>query len=73
MPGPPSFPGPAPGPVEVLAGPGGSGDWVLGVELEGGLGLLAGVLPPLLVKLFWAELGGALGMGHPPGALFCWL
>lgn len=77
IPGPPSFPGPELGPVEGAAGPGGRGDWVLGVEVEldGGLGLLPGVLPPLLlVMLFWPELGGALGMGPPPpGVLFCWL
>lgn len=46
---------------------------MLGVELEldGGLGLLPGVLPPLLLlRLFWLELGGWFG---PPEALFCWL
>lgn len=54
IPGPPSFPGPEPGPVEGAAGPGGRGLWVFGVEVEldGGLGLLPGVLPPLLVMLF---------------------
>lgn len=46
---------------------------MLGVELEldGGLGLLPGVLLPLLLlRLFWFELGGWFGIG-PPGALFC--
>ena len=68
------MPGPEPGPVEGGAGPEGRGDWVLGVEVEldGGLGLLPGVLPPLLVMLFWAELGGALAIWPPePGVLFC--
>lgn len=42
------------------------------MELEGGFGLLPGVFPPLLlVMLFWLELGGALDIGPPPGALFC--
>lgn len=69
---PPSFGGPEPGPADGGAGPLGSGDWVLGVELEldGGLGLLPGVLPPLLLlRLFWLELGGWFDIG-PPGALF---
>lgn len=47
---------------------------MLGVELEldGGLGLLPGVLLPLLLllRLFWLELGGWFGI-EPPGVLFC--
>lgn len=38
--------------------------------------MLPGVLPPLLLllTLFWAELGAALGIGPPAlGVLFCWL
>lgn len=44
----------------------------VGVELDGGLGLLPGVLaPPLLGKLLGVELGGWLDMGADPGPLFC--
>lgn len=70
---PPSFGGPEPGPADGGAWTVGSGDCVLGVEVEldGGLGLLPGVLPALLLlRLFWLELGGWLGMVPPPGALF---
>lgn len=44
------------------------------VELDGGLGLLPGVVaPPLLGRLLGVELGGWLGIGAEPGPLFCWL
>ena len=44
----------------------------VGVELDGGLGLLPGVeAPPLLGKLLGVELVGWLGMGADPGPLFC--